>query len=108
MDNDKLYIPYGLSIESEYFTGFGKTELRQCFVGMLFFGVLSALLLLITGEVASLVFTLLVGAAGSIMMTRKDSNTRISVVGQIGNIIRFSKSQKRYRYIYRSSWLYRS
>lgn len=108
MENEKLerlYIPYGLATQSEYFTGFGKTELRQCFIGIVAFGAIGALLLLFTGEIASLIFTLLVGVAGSIMMTRKDPNTRISVVGQVGNMIRFSKSQKRYRYIYRSSWL---
>lgn len=29
MDDDKLYIPYGLSIDQEYFPGFGGRELRQ-------------------------------------------------------------------------------
>lgn len=102
---EKLYIPYGLSIEAEYFTGFGKTELKQCAIGSLVFGAIGALLLLITSEVASLIITLLTGIAGSIMMCRKDPNTRISVVGQIGNMVRFSKSQKRYRYVYKSSWM---
>lgn len=105
MENEKLYIPYGLSVESEYFTGFGKTELKQCLFGVLIFGVIGALLLIITGQIGSLVITALIGVAGSIMMTRKDPNTRISVVGQVGNMIRFSRSQKRYRYIYKSSWL---
>lgn len=40
MDEDKLYIPYGLSIDQEYFPGFGGRELRQFFVGILGSGII--------------------------------------------------------------------
>lgn len=100
----KLYIPYGLNIESEYFTGFGRTELKQCFVGIFAFTVLGAFAMLITGTLTTFVVMIIIGAAGSVMATRKDPNTRISVVGQIGNMVRFSKSQKKYKYVYKSQW----
>ena len=32
MDDDKLYIPYGLSIEQEYFPGFGGREIGRAHV----------------------------------------------------------------------------
>lgn len=50
MDDDKLYIPYGLSIDQEYFPGFGGRELRQFFVGILGSGIIGALLLIFTGR----------------------------------------------------------
>lgn len=105
MENEKLYIPYGLATQSEYFTGFGRAEIKQCTIGVVACGALGALLLLITGATASLIFCLLIGIAGSIMMCRKDVNTRISVVGQVGNMLQFARAQKHYRYVYKSSWL---
>lgn len=104
-ENEKLYIPYGLSTEQELFTGFGKREMKQCAVGIAAFGILAALLYIITAQIGAIIFTLLLGIAGSIMMCRKDQNTRISVIGQIANMVRFSKGQKKYRYVYKSSWL---
>lgn len=104
MDDEKLYIPYGLSVEQEYFPGFGKTELKRFFIGTACSAALGALLLLITGEPFAIIVPVIIGAAGSFMMTKRDPVTRASVVGQIANIIRFSKSQKRYSYIYKSKW----
>lgn len=99
-----MYIPYGLNIEQEYFTGFGKTELAHCLIGIVGFLAIGALLLLITGKFLALVVTLIIGAAGSFIMTKRDTVTRISVVGQVANMIRFSKSQKSYHYVYKSRW----
>lgn len=104
MDNEKLYIPYGLSTEQTYFTGFGKTELRQFIIGVIIFAAIGALLLIATSEVATMVVTLIIGIAGSIMMTRKDPNTRISVVGQVYLLVRFARTQKHYKYVYKSIW----
>ena len=104
MDDDKLYIPYGLSIDQEYFPGFGGRELRQFFVGILGSGIIGALLLIFTGQLIALIISLMIGAAGSMMAVRKDPYTRISVVGQISDIIHFHKSQKHYKYIYTAPW----
>ena len=76
MDDDKLYIPYGLSIDQEYFTG----------------------------QLLAMIVALMIGAAGTMMAVRKDPYTRISVVGQISDIIHFHKSQKQYKYIYTAPW----
>lgn len=104
MDDDKLYIPYGLSIDQEYFPGFGGKELRQFFVGIVGSAAVGALLLIFTGQIFALIISLMIGAAGSMMAVRKDPYTRISVIGQITDIIHFRKSQKHYKYIYKSPW----
>ena len=44
----KLYIPYNLNFDTEYFTGYGKPELKQCAVGITGFGIAAALLMLVT------------------------------------------------------------
>lgn len=104
MDNDRLYIPYGLSVEQEYFPGFGRTELLHFMIGFAGSAALGALLLLITGEFPALIVTVMTGAAGCFIMTKRDPVTRASVIGQVRNIIVFSRSQKRYNYVYKSQW----
>lgn len=46
----------------------------------------------------------MIGASGSIMAVRKDPYTRISVVTQIGNMIKFRRTQQNFRYVYKSPW----
>lgn len=99
MEDERLLIPYGLSMEQEYFPGFGTHELRQFLVGAAASAAVGALLLIITGQLLALIASVLIGAAGSMMAVRKDPYTRISVVGQIVDIARYRKLQKCYRYI---------
>ncbi len=103
MDNERLYIPYGLSTEQEFFTGFGKSEVKQCAIGMAAFVFIAAIIYLVSQSVGAVVATVIIGIAGCIIMTRKDQVTRLSVVGQIINIIKFRRSQKVYKYIYKSA-----
>ena len=86
MEN-KLYIPLGVKPEAEFFKGFGKKQMIQAAVGSLCCGAISAL----------------AGVAGSVMMTAKDQSN-LSVVDQIGNMIRFGKGQKKYPYRYGKEW----
>ena len=81
--DDKIIIPYGLTMEQEYFPGFGSRELRQFL---------------------ALIVCIMTGASGSIMAVRKDPYTRISVVTQIGNMIKFRHTQQNFRYVYKSPW----
>lgn len=102
--DDKIIIPYGLTMEQEYFPGFGSRELRQFLVGGAASAVLGALLLIITGQILALIVCIIIGAAGSMMAVRKDPCTRISVLTQVGNIIHFRRTQQKFRYVYKSSW----
>lgn len=98
-----LYIPTGVKTENELFNGFGKREFFQSVVGSLLGGVVAALLWLIAGNVALTVVAVLSGIFGSVMMCTKDQNNQ-SVVDQIGNMIRFGRSQQIYPYRMLDEW----
>ena len=102
-ENITLYIPLGVKTENEFFSGFGKKELLQAFIGTLFGGIISLCIFFINGNIAYTMIGVLTGIAGSIMMTTKDQYN-MSVVTQVGNLINFSRSQKYYPYIYGKEW----
>jgi hypothetical protein len=102
-ENNTLYIPMGVKTENEFFNGFGKKELLQAAVGSLFGGVIALLVFIVSGNVAYTMIAVLSGIAGSVMMTVKDQYN-MSVVGQVANLIRFSRSQKVYPYVYGKEW----
>mgnify|MGYP005964923225 CR=1 FL=1 len=64
---------------------------------------IAALLWLIAGNVALTVVAVLSGIFGSVMMCTKDQNNQ-SVVDQVGNMIRFARSQQIYPYRALSEW----
>ena len=80
----ELYIPSGVKAENELFNGFGRRELLQSIAGSLFGGAVA-------------------GIFGSVMMCTKDQNNQ-SVVDQVGNMIRFARSQQIYPYRALSEW----
>lgn len=98
-----LYIPQGLKVRVEIFDGFGKEELFKTILVTIVAGVIDALLYLIFKNVVMSVVMILVAIAGSVMMLTKDK-TNISVVNQIGFMIRFARSQKIYKYKYLEEW----
>lgn len=102
-ENNTLYIPMGVKTENEFFPGFGKKELLQALVGALFAGGVAFIIYLFSGNVAYTMIGVLSGIAGSVMMTTKDQYN-LSVVTQVANLIRFSRSQKMYPYAYGKEW----
>ncbi len=98
-----LYIPMGVKTENELFNGFGKRELMQSVIGSLIGGFIAGMIWLFSGNVAVTVVAVLSGIFGSILMTTKDLNNQ-SVVDQIGNMVRFMRSQQIYPYRYKSEW----
>ena len=98
-----LYIPTGVKAENELFNGFGKRELLQSVIGSLFGGAVAALLWLVAGNVALTVVAVLSGIFGSVMMCTKDQNNQ-SVVDQIGNMVRFWRSQQIFPYRMIDEW----
>lgn len=105
MENQEtsLYIPMGVKAENELFGGFGKRELLQSLAGALMGGGISVLLWLVFRNVAFTVVAALTGIFGSVMMCTKDRNNQ-SVVDQIGNMVRFARSQQIYPYRYLDEW----
>ena len=102
-ENNTLYIPMGVKTENEFFSGFGKKELLQAAVGMVFSLIISVFIFLFSGNIAYTMIGVLSGAAGSVMMVTKDQYN-MSVVTQVANLIRFSRSQKIYPYVYGKEW----
>ena len=102
-ENNTLYIPMGVKTDNEFFPGFGKKEALQAAVGVVFALVISLLIYLASGNVAYTMIGVLSGIAGSVMMTTKDQYN-MSVVTQVANLIRFSRSQKVYPYVYGKEW----
>ena len=105
MDSYKqsLYIPQGLKVRVELFDGFGKEELFTTILVTIVVGVMDVLFYLLFRNVVTSVVTILVAIAGSVMMLTKDK-TNISVVDQIGFMVRFARSQKVYKYKYLEEW----
>ena len=85
---------------------FGRRELTQSVAGSLAGGIIAALLWLATENVAPTVVTVLSGIFGSVMMCTRDQNNQ-SVVDQVGNLLRFCRSQQIYPYRMLDEWGYR-
>ena len=104
MENEVgLYIPMGVKAQNELFDGFGRRELLQSAIGSLAGEAVAAFLWLVSGNVALTVVAALTGIFGSVMMCTKDQNSQ-SVVDQIGNMVRFGRSQQIYPYRMLDEW----
>ena len=99
-----LYIPQGLKTRVEIFEGYGKEELVKTIIVIVVAGVIDVLLYSIFKNIVVSVVFILVAIAGSVMMLTKDKNN-ISVVDQVGFMVRFAKSQKVYKYKYLDEWM---
>ena len=100
---EKLYIPMGVKPETEFFKGFGKKQMAQAAIGSLICGTVALILWFTTQSVTTTMIAALTGIAGSVMMTAKDQSN-LSVVDQIGIMVRFAKSQNIYPYKYGKEW----
>ncbi len=98
-----LYIPTGVKAQNELFNGFGKRELLQSGTGSLLGGMVATLLWLVSESVAFTVVAALAGIFGSVMMCTKDQNNQ-SVVDQVGNMLRFHRTQQIYPYRMMNEW----
>jgi hypothetical protein len=95
-----LYIPQGLKLRKEIFNGYGKEELMKTILVTLVAGVIDALQFFITRNTVVTIVFLLVTVSGAVLMLTKD-NSNISVVDQMGFIVRYQFGQKKYKYVYR-------
>ncbi len=102
MDHNKkeimLYIPIGVKMEQEFFTGFGKKELIRSIIIMGISFIISFLIYLFNTSQSVLVVSILSSVFGSIMLCVKDTQNQ-SVLDYIINIINFYKEQQVYNYI---------
>lgn len=95
-----LYIPQGLKLRKEIFNGYGKEELMKTILVTLVAGVIDALQYFVTRNMVVTIVFMLVTVSGAVLMLTKD-NSNISVVDQMGFIIKYQFGQKKYKYVYR-------
>lgn len=93
----KLYIPESVKTKSEIFNGFGFLQLIQTALITAVVGVVSFFLYLFHGSLPVLITSILITCAASVTILKKNA-TNQSVVDYVKNMIRFSKSQKKYSY----------
>lgn len=102
---DSLYIPHGLKTRNEIFDGYGKEEAFLTFLVILVLGFIDAIIYLFSKNTTFCVVFFLSSAAGTVMMLAKDSINNISVIDQAKFMIKFSRTQKTYKYKYYQEWL---
>jgi hypothetical protein len=95
-----LYIPQGLKLRKEIFNGYGKEELIKTIFVTLVAGAIDILQFIVTKNTVITVVFMLIAVSGAVLMLTKD-NSNISVVDQVGFIMRYQFGQKKYKYVYR-------
>ena len=106
IDDDQkviFYIPIGINTRIDYFPGFGKEELKQAMIGLIFGAIVAVAIYLYTGLTLGAIITAFVTITGSILVTTK-SSINISVVDYIAFAMNFSKSKKTYAYRQLKEW----
>lgn len=101
---DTLYIPTGLKIHKEIYSGFGKNELIQAVTGTIVIAALDIFFVLIIFEnLPVFIIVLLLGVCMSVMCVQKDV-TNLSVLDMIVNLYKYMRSQKKYYYKAIDEW----
>jgi hypothetical protein len=102
MENEqhqKLYMPNNVKTRSEFFNGFGFTELYQAIGIVLIVGGISVLAFLIHGNLPILILSILIICAVAVTILTKDA-TNQSVIDYTKHMIHFAHIQKTYPYHY--------
>ncbi len=98
--NERIcYVPIDISVEKEYFQGFGKKELKRCTKYILISIIITAVLIASQHTIAGVVISVL-GIGGSVSFMQRARGTNISMADEILNIIRFKRLPKIYYYRY--------
>ena len=103
MERKTLYIPINIKTRQEYFEGYGQSELYKTIAAAAICGIFCAVLYSLTRSMAMCIVIFLSTVAASVMFLTKDRNN-LSVLDQIIHMVRFSKSQKTYKYTYIDEW----
>lgn len=97
---DKLYIPYGISIEKESISGFGRREKKHLLIGLAFTAALALIVFLIVGNPLAVIVCGIIGAAGSFQASKRETYSQ-SVVDIVISMISYWRSQQDFKYVYR-------
>lgn len=104
MNENKCYFPGDITIEKEYFSGFGNKELRKTLKGT-FVGLVIALALYMGYSNMLVSMSVFIFAAvGSGFLCLRDTRTNISFVDEIKNLLNYIKSQKTFLFQFLDEW----
>lgn len=101
--NTKLYIPSNVKTRFEFIRGFGINELIVTSIVVAFLIGIALVIYSITNELIVPVLIVLLGSAGMVIITAKDTNN-LSVLDMIKNMLEFASMQKVYEYKYFDKW----
>lgn len=103
MNDERLYIPYGLIIEKQWWDGCGPKQKPQLRIG----GLISLGLAVFISLLIHIIIGLGVGIFGifaTVALITKQDKTNLSIIDYIGLMIRKSKEQQNFLYKYKDDY----
>jgi len=94
-----LYIPVNIKTRFEFFDGFGVSELMPTLGATAVSGFMAFILHTFTGNTIAAILLILVSIAAAVMSLAKGDGN-MSVVDQMGCVLRFMRAQRVYAYVY--------
>lgn len=95
----ELYIPVQIRRRKEYFDGYGKTELRNTIISGCIGVAVGMVVYLYTKQILAIIIIITIFTSGAVVLTKKDKTNRSSLDYLLLDI-KFSKSNKKYKYKY--------
>ena len=103
--NNHLYIPSNIKTKTEFFKGFGVSELQRTTMMTAIVGVLFYLFhYQRTDNVIVLIVAIMISAGVGVAIFSKDERNQ-SMMDTLGHMLRFARQQKKYPYrFYKEDW----
>lgn len=101
--NESLYIPVNIKTRFEFIEGYGIKELFYTAISAAVSGAIAVALNTITGNTALCVLIVLITVATSVMALTKDQSNQ-SIVDQIKFMLRFLRTQRKFKYRFTCEW----
>ena len=101
-NNDRIFIPYGIKIEKEIFSGFGKKEVKHFLMSILVTAVLAAALYFLTANPFITVVVAFVGIGGGYNASIRKAYSQ-SMIEIVKSIIVYHRTQQKFEYVYQNS-----
>ena len=99
-----LYIPSNIKTKTEFFKGFGVSELQKTAIMTAIVGVLFYFHYQRTDNVIVMIVAIMVSAGVGVAIFSKDERNQ-SMMDTLGHMLRFVRQQKKYPYrFYKEDW----
>lgn len=101
---DHCYMPIDVTVAEEYFTGYGKKEIKSTAKTAVIMLIISIMIGIICSSIIYFVITAVIGVMFSAMLNRKIETINLTTYDMIKNYIRWFALQKEYHYKYYNEW----